>query len=70
MFVGFAVLETVVAGAAGPRALGWILLAYTIYNFVGMYLYGRDVWLRNAEGFTVVYGFMARFSMTECARPR
>ena len=69
VFVGFAVLETVVAGAAGPRALGWILLAYTIYNFVGMYLYGRDVWLRNAEGFTVVYGFMARFSMTEVRAP-
>ena len=65
VFVGFAILETVVAGAAGPRALGWILVGYTVYNFVGMYLFGRDVWLRNAEGFTVVYGFMSRFSVTE-----
>lgn len=65
VFVGFAILETVIAGAAGPQALGWILVGYTVYNFVGMYLYGRDVWLRNAEGFTVVYGFMSRFSITE-----
>ena len=70
VFVGFAVLETVVAGAAGPRALGWILLAYTVYNFVGMYLFGRDLWLRNAEGFTVVYGFMSRFSITEVRAPQ
>ena len=69
VFVGFAVLETVAADAAGPRALGWILLGYTVYNFVGMYRYGRDVWLRNAEGFTVVYGFMARFAITEVRAP-
>ena len=65
IFLGFAILETVAADAAGPRALGWILVGYTAYNFVGMYRYGREVWLRNAEGFTVVFGFMARFSVTE-----
>ncbi len=69
VFAGFAVLETVIAGAAGPRVLGWILVGYTIYNFAGMFLYGRDVWLRNAEGFTVVYGFMSRFSITEVRSP-
>ena len=69
VFAGFAVLETVIAGAAGPRSLGWILVGYTAYNFAGMYRYGRDPWLRNAEGFTVVYGFMARFSMTEVRAP-
>ena len=70
VFVGFAILETVAADAAGSRALGWILVAYTVYNFVGMYRYGRDIWLRNAEGFTVVFGFMARFSITEVRAPR
>ena len=65
VFLAFAILETVIAGAAGPRALAWILVIYTVYNFLGMYLFGRDVWLRNAEGFTVVYGFMARFAITE-----
>ena len=69
VFVGFAILETVAADAAGPRALGWILVLYTLYNFVGMYVYGREVWLRNAEGFTVVYGFMSRFSVTEVRAP-
>ena len=68
-FAGFAILETVVSGAAGPRALGWILVAYSAYNFVGMYQFGRDQWLRNAEGFTLVYGFMARFSVTETRAP-
>ena len=69
VFVGFALLETVAADTAGPRALGWILVLYTAYNFVGMYVYGREVWLRNAEAFTVVYGFMARFSVTEVRSP-
>ena len=69
-FAGFAILETVAADAAGPRALGWILICYTAYNFAGMSRYGRDVWLRNAEGFTVVYGFMSRFAITEARVPR
>ena len=64
-FLGFAILETVAADAAGPRALGWILVGYTSYNFAGMYRYGRNAWLRNAEGFTLVYGLMARFAITE-----
>ena len=63
VFLGFAILETVAAESAGPRALGWILVGYTIYNFAGMYRYGRQVWLRNAEGFTLVYGLMARFPL-------
>lgn len=68
-FLGFAILETVAADAAGPRALGWILVGYTIYNFAGMYRYGRAVWLRNAEGFTLVFGLMARFAITEIRAP-
>ena len=64
-FLGFAILETVAADAAGPRALGWILVGYTGYNLAGMYWFGREVWLRNGEGFAAVYGFMARFSVTE-----
>ena len=70
VFAGFAILETVAGDAAGPRALGWILLGYTAYNVVGMYRYGREAWIRNAEGFSLVYGFMARFSVTEVRAPR
>ena len=69
VFAGFAFLETVVADSAGPRVLGWILVGYTVYNLAGMFLFGRDVWLRNAEGFTLVFGFMARFSVTEVRAP-
>ena len=68
-FLGFAILETVAADAAGPRALGWLLVGYTIYNFAGMYWYGREEWLRNAEGFTLVFGLMARFGITEIRAP-
>ena len=69
VFLGFAILETVVSESAGPRMLGWILIGYTVYNFAGMYLFGREAWLRNAEGFTLVFGFMARFSITEVRAP-
>ena len=64
-FLGFAILETVAADTAGPRALGWILLGYTAYNLAGMYWFGRQAWLRNGEAFSVVFGFMAQFSVTE-----
>ena len=64
-FLAFAILETVAADAAGPRALGWILLAYTAYNLAGMYWFGRAAWLRNGEAFSLVFRFMAQFSITE-----
>ena len=72
-FLGFAILETVAADAAGPRALGWILVGYTAYNFAGMYLFGRQVVVaqcRSFHGSVRVYGALLHNRSESCRRRR
>ena len=38
---------------------------YSIVMWVGMAAFGKHVWLRNGEAFTVLFGFFSRFSPTE-----
>ena len=42
-----------------------LVLAYSVITWVGMLLFGRHIWLRYGEGFSVVFGFLARFAPTE-----
>ena len=64
-FLAFVWLENVYPGSIVPRYLGVIAVAYSIYTFGGMLLYGKHVWLRYGDPFAVLYGIFARFSPTE-----
>jgi hypothetical protein len=62
LFVGFAWCELISTLGEQPRALGWLILAYSALTWLGMWLFGRDVWCRHGEVFTVVFGLFARFA--------
>ena len=64
-FLGFVWLENVYPGSIVPRYLGIIIIVYSIYLFGGMLLYGKHVWLRYGDPFSVLFGIFARFSPTE-----
>ena len=64
-FLAFVWLENVYPGSIVPRYLGVITVAYSIYTFGGMLLYGKHAWLRYGDPFTMLYGIFARFSPTE-----
>ena len=64
-FLAFVWLENVYPGSIIPRYLGVITVAYSIYTFGGMLLYGKHVWLRYGDPFAMLYGIFARFSPTE-----
>ena len=64
-FLAFVWLENVYPGSIIPRYLGIIIIAYSIYTFGGMLLYGKHVWLRYGDPFAVLFGIFARFSPTE-----
>ena len=64
-FLCFVWLENVYPGSIVPRYLGIIIVAYSIYTFGGMLLYGKHVWLRYGDPFAMLYGIFARFSPTE-----
>ena len=64
-FFSFAWLEINWSEASVPSSVAAALSIYTALNFLGMFVYGRDVWLKHGECFTVVYTLFAKFSITE-----
>ena len=52
--------ELVLPESEGPRAVGTLLLGYTGLTLLGMTLFGRVAWLRNAELFEVLLGWFGR----------
>ncbi|MDE2801575.1 MAG: hypothetical protein OXK21_01665, partial [Chloroflexota bacterium] len=64
-FLVFAWVEIIYIESSLPGRITQFALAYTVWMWAGMYLFGREVWLRHGDAFSLVYGFLARFSPTE-----
>jgi hypothetical protein len=52
--------ELILPGRSEPSRVGAILLLYTLLTLAGMLLFGRIAWLRNAELFEVLLGWLGR----------
>jgi hypothetical protein len=65
LFLVFAWIELVFEGAALPRNVAELTLFYSAVTWTGMFLFGKDVWLRYGEAFSLVFGLLARFAPTE-----
>jgi hypothetical protein len=65
LFLAFAWIELVFAGSAVPAKLATLTLLYSVITWTGMWLFGRDVWLRHGEVFSLVFGLLSRFAPTE-----
>lgn len=53
LYAGFIVLE--LFGRAGPRGLGWLLLAYTVFNVAAAWVWGSRAWFARGEFFSVLF---------------
>lgn len=65
LFFAFVWVENALPEAASPALLACLIIAYSMVTLGGMYLFGKHQWLRHGEVFTVVYGLLSRFSITE-----
>jgi hypothetical protein len=65
LFLCFAWLEINWSGSNTPSSVATALLVYTSLTFAGMWVYGRETWLKYGECFSVVYLLFSRFSVTE-----
>lgn len=65
LLLGFAWLEIVWEGNAIPSNLAWLALGYSIITWAGMFIFGREPWLRSGEVFAVYFGFLARLAPSE-----
>lgn len=65
LFFAFAWVENALPDAAAPALLAGLIIAYTLLTLGGMYLFGKQPWLRQGEVFSVIYGILTRFAITE-----
>jgi hypothetical protein len=61
----FAWIELVYKDAAVPSNLAAMVLTYAMITWAGMLTFGKDVWLRYGEAFSLVFGLLSRFAPSE-----
>ena len=57
--------ELIWSGGGVPQNIAIAIVVYAAVTWVGMFVYGRDVWLQNADAFSIVFGIFARFAPLE-----
>ncbi|HSA81276.1 MAG TPA: hypothetical protein VLE23_10670, partial [Geminicoccaceae bacterium] len=65
LLFAFAWLELVFPAPARPANIAWMVIAYSAITWTGMWLFGRERWLRQGEAFTLFFGLLARFAPLE-----
>ena len=65
LFFVFAWLESAFSESAVPKSLSQLIIFYSIITWLGMFIFGKHQWLRHGEVFSVVFGLLSRFSITE-----
>lgn len=64
-FLAFAWAELVWEGAEVPSSLAGAAVLYSVLTWTGMFVFGRERWLRRGEVFSVFFGTLARFAPME-----
>ena len=59
----FAAMELAYTDPSDPRMLALTVAIYSWITWVGMAAFGREVWLRAGEAFTVYFGLISRLSI-------
>ena len=67
-YFSFACLELTTGLAVRPQIVAAAAIVYTLVTVMGMFLFGRDEWLEHCEGFTILFGIVARFGPLETER--
>ncbi|MFQ5754904.1 MAG: hypothetical protein ACE5H7_02305 [Acidiferrobacterales bacterium] len=65
LLLTFSWIELVSRGPAVPANIAWLVIAYSVITWAGMFLLGKERWLRHGEVFSMLFGLLARFGPTE-----
>jgi hypothetical protein len=65
LFLIFAWIENVYADAIIPVRISQMILAYSVFTWLGMLLFGRNIWVNHGEAFSLAFGLLARFAPIE-----
>ena len=62
LFGFFAWFELISEMAKVPATLATFILIYSVLTWLGMFAFGRGVWLANGEAFSLAFGVFGRFA--------
>lgn len=65
LYFVFVWVELVFGGSPAPFNIALLAVLYSLVTWAGMAVFGKEVWLRNGEPFSVFFGILARFAPTE-----
>lgn len=65
LFFAFRWIENVSLVSSQPRTLSLFILCYAGIAFFGMARYGTDTWIRRGDPFSMFFGLLSLFSITE-----
>jgi hypothetical protein len=65
LLLAFTWAELVYSGAAVPVNVAIMVLVYSTITWGGMFVFGRERWLRHGEAFSLAFAVLARFAPTE-----
>ena len=65
LFLVFAWVENVYTGGSVPFNLAVLIVFYSIVTWCGMFLFGKHIWLKRGDPFSVLFALFARFSPSE-----
>ncbi len=65
LLLAFAWSELISPRPAVPAYIATMAVTYSLVTWAGMFLFGRERWLKHGEVFSVVFGLLARFAPTE-----
>jgi hypothetical protein len=65
LYTAFVWIELAFYGSSLPLSISLLVLAYSVLTWSGMAVFGKDIWLRGGEAFSVYFGILGRFAPTE-----
>ncbi len=63
LLFGFGWFELIYSSPEDPELLARVLIAYWVFNLVGIVLFGHAAWTGRVELFSVFFAFIARFAI-------
>jgi len=65
LFFCFAWIENVYSNAVVPKEIALLALGYSLITWAGMFFFGKEVWLRRGEAFSIAFTLFAKFAPLE-----
>ena len=65
----FVWLELISPFSSSPMALAVLAIAYSVFTFAGMFVFGSRTWLKRGEVFSLVFDVLSRFAPIGVSHP-